>query len=60
MLDTDPIERFVASCNALGLQRRGTPDDRLYSDLKRDLEALNPTPAQYERGARAAALAAGV
>ena len=54
------MERFVAACNARGLQRRGTPDDRLYSDLKRDLEALNPSPAQYERGVLAAALAAGM
>jgi len=50
----------VAACHALGLQRRGRPDDRLYADLKRDLVALNPSPAQYQRGVRAAALAAGM
>lgn len=60
MPDTDPLDRFVAACQALGLQRRGRPDDRLYADLKRDLEALNPSPDQYQRGVRAAALAAGV
>lgn len=60
MPDTDPLARFVAACHALGLQRRGRPDDRLYADLKRDLEALNPSPDQYQRGVRAAALAAGV
>jgi len=49
----------VAACHTLGLQRRGRPDDRLYADLKRDLEALNPSPDQYQRGVRAAALAAG-
>ena len=60
MTPDDPIERFVAACQSLGLVRRGRPDDRLYADLKRDLESLNPTPAQDERGTRAAALAAGV
>ena len=60
MTPDDPLERFIAACQSLGLVRRGLPDDRLYADLKRDLEALNPTPAQYARGARAAALAAGV
>ena len=60
MPDTDPLERFVAACHALGLQRRGRPDDRLYADLKRDLVALNPSPDQYQRGVRAAALAAGM
>lgn len=60
MTHDDQIERFVAACHSLALMRRGRPDDRLYADLKRDLERLGPTPEQYTRGARAAALAAGV
>jgi hypothetical protein len=60
MTSDDPLERFIAACQSLGLVRRGRPDDRLYADLKRDLESLNPSPDQYQRGVRAAALAAGM